>query len=128
MKKDIHPTLYPVVFVDTSCGAEFVTTSTLASEDRRLIDGIEHMVIPIEISSASHPFFTGQHRFVDVSGRVDKFKERLKETEKKAGEHKGKKVRRAARAKAKQKDMETPKKKTGKKKKESEEAAVAVAQ
>lgn len=73
MKPDIHPTLNPVVFVDTSCGAEFVTTSTLKSDDVRMIDGVEHYVVHVEVSSASHPFYTGKQRLVDTTGMVDKF-------------------------------------------------------
>ncbi len=96
MKKDTHPTIYPVVFVDTSCGAEFVSTSTLKSSETRMIDGVEHFVINVEISSASHPFFTGQHRFVDTAGRVDKFKERQAKVEAAAAVRKGKKAKTVA--------------------------------
>ena len=78
MKKDIHPESHPVVFVDTSCGAEFITTSTLTSEDTRDIDGVPHFVIKVEVSSASHPFFTGKMKLVDTAGRVDKFKNKYK--------------------------------------------------
>lgn len=98
MKKDIHPTVNPVVFVDTSCGAEFVTTSTLTSEETRDIDGVSHYVINVEISSQSHPFYTGEHRFVDTAGRVDKFKEKLERVAKAAEGRKGKKAKKAARA------------------------------
>lgn len=127
MKKTIHPTRYPVVFADSSCGAEFITTSTLKSEETRAIGGVDHFVIPIEISSASHPFFTGKHRFVDVGGRVDKYKERVKEAEEKAATRKGKKVKHAARAKVKQKDLEKAetKKKIKKEKKEEDTATAA---
>ena len=98
MKKDTHPAVHPVVFVDTSCGAEFITTSTLTSNETRVIDGVEHFVVNIEISSASHPFFTGQHRFVDTAGRVDKFKERLAKVEAASAGKKGKKVKTAENA------------------------------
>lgn len=96
MKKNTHPTVHPVVFVDTSCGAEFITTSTLTSDEKRVIDGVEHFVINVEISSASHPFFTGQHRFVDTAGRVDKFKERLAKVDAVAAVRKGKKAKTVA--------------------------------
>ena len=76
MKTDIHPKLNPVVFVDTSCGAEFVTTSTLTSDKTKTIDGVKHYVINVEISSASHPFYTGKQVLVDTAGRVDKFRAR----------------------------------------------------
>lgn len=106
MKPDIHPTTNPVVFVDSSSGAEFVTTSTLTSEETRDIDGVSHFVIRVEISSASHPFFTGEERFVDTAGRVDKFKEKLERVEKAAAKRKGKKAKAAARAAAKKQDVE----------------------
>ena len=73
MKKDIHPEYHPVVFVDTAADTEFVGRSTQTSDETRDIDGVEHYVIRVEISSASHPFFTGQQRFVDTAGRVEKF-------------------------------------------------------
>lgn len=98
MKKDIHPEVHPVVFVDTSCGVEFVTTSTLKSEDTREIDGVTHYVINLEISSASHPFFTGKQVFVDTARRVEKFQEKMKKVESKQGAHKNKKEKRAAKA------------------------------
>jgi large subunit ribosomal protein L31 len=76
MKKDIHPKYHPVVFVDPSVGAEFVTRSTMTSGEVRNIDGVDHYVIRMEISSASHPFFTGKQRFVDTAGRVERFREK----------------------------------------------------
>lgn len=83
MKPEIHPKLNAVVFVDTSCGAEFVTTSTLQSEETRMIDGVSHYVINIEVSSASHPFYTGKQRLVDTTGMVDKFMARQQAAKKK---------------------------------------------
>ena len=73
MKKDTHPQVHPVVFVDSSCGAEFVTTSTQKSDETRDINGITHFVIHTEISSASHPFYTGKQKFVDTAGRIERF-------------------------------------------------------
>jgi len=73
VKQGIHPDYHPVVFVDTSADFEFVSRSTKTSDETRMIDGVEHYVIKLEISSASHPFFTGQQRFVDTAGRVEKF-------------------------------------------------------
>lgn len=73
MKNDIHPEYHPVVFIDTASDTEFVGRSTKTSDETRDIDGVEHYVIRVEISSASHPFFTGQQRFVDTAGRVEKF-------------------------------------------------------
>lgn len=73
MKQGIHPEYHPVVFVDTAAEFEFVSRSTKTSGETRDIDGISHYVIHVEISSASHPFFTGKQRFVDTAGRVEKF-------------------------------------------------------
>ena len=81
MKKDIHPKLNPVIFVDTSCGAEFVTNSTLKSEKTKKINGVDHYVINIEVSSASHPFYTGEKVLMDTAGRVDKFRARMQVAE-----------------------------------------------
>ena len=73
MKPDIHPTYHPVLFIDTAAEKEWVSRSTQTSEETREIDGVEHYVIRLEISSYSHPFFTGQLRFVDTAGRIEKF-------------------------------------------------------
>lgn len=78
MKKDIHPDYHPVVFVDPSVGAEFITRSTMTSKETRNIDGVDHYVIKMEISSASHPFYTGKRKFVDTAGRVERFREKYK--------------------------------------------------
>lgn len=76
MKKDIHPKYNPVVFLDASTGTEFVTKSSLTSNQTKNIDGVDHYVIKVDISSASHPFFTGEQKIVDAAGRVEKFKAR----------------------------------------------------
>ena len=86
MKKEIHPKLNPVVFVDSSTKTEFVTTSTLTSEKTKKIDGVDHYVISVEISSASHPFYTGKKTMVDTAGRVDKFRARQEAAEKRKAE------------------------------------------
>ncbi len=91
MKKDIHPTSHPVVFVDTSCNEEFITTSTMTSEETRDIDGVKHYVIHVEISSASHPFYTGKQILIDTARRVEKFQERAKKQAAAAATRKGKK-------------------------------------
>lgn len=101
MKTDIHPQVHPVVFVDTSCGAEFITHSTLKSDETRTIDGVDHYIINIEISSASHPFYTGKQILVDTARRVEKFEERMKKQTTAAAGRKGKKVKRTAKAAAK---------------------------
>ena len=74
MQDGIHPKYHPVVFVDIGAEFEFVSRSTMTSKDTREIDGVEHYVIRLDISSASHPFYTGKQRFVDTAGRIDKFR------------------------------------------------------
>lgn len=74
MKKDIHPAYHPVLFVDTGAEFEFASRSTARTKEVRKIDGVDHFVVRLDISSASHPFFTGKQRFVDTAGRIDKFR------------------------------------------------------
>lgn len=79
MKKDIHPEYRDVVFQDTSSGFKFMTRSTMkSSETIKWEDGKEYPVIKVEVTSASHPFFTGQNLLVDTAGRVEKFNKRYK--------------------------------------------------
>jgi len=82
MKSDIHPKVNPVVFVDVSTGAKFVATSTLTSEETLEINGVKHFVIKIDVSSDSHPFYTGKQRLMDTAGRVDKFRARMEKANK----------------------------------------------
>ncbi len=77
MKKDIHPQNYrPVVFQDLNDKTTFLTRSTVATDETITLDGVEYPLVKVHISSASHPFFTGQEKLVDIEGRVDKFKAR----------------------------------------------------
>lgn len=77
MKKGLHPTNYrPVVFQDTNDGKTFLTRSTVETEETIILDGVDYPLVKVHISSASHPYFTGEERIVDVEGRVDKFKSR----------------------------------------------------
>lgn len=76
MQKDIHPEMHPVLFRDTGAGVDFVGLSTATSEEKEVVDGVERFVIPIDISSASHPFYTGEENIIDTAGRVEKFKAR----------------------------------------------------
>ena len=80
MKKEIHPDNYRLVaFKDMSNGFTFVTRSTAASrETLKMEDGNEYPLIKLEISSKSHPFYTGKMKLVDTAGRVDKFMNRYK--------------------------------------------------
>ena len=77
MKKDLHPKYNPVVFVDMTTGKRFITRSTKTSDKKEVIDGVEHSIISIGITSDSHPFFTGLAQFVDTEGRIDKFQKRF---------------------------------------------------
>ena len=78
MKKDIHPKGYKlVVFRDMSNGYSFLSRSTASSKEMvKWEDGNEYPLIKLEISSMSHPFFTGQKMLVDTAGRIDKFKKK----------------------------------------------------
>ena len=79
MKKEIHPEYREVVFLDTSSEEKFLTKSTMTSNETiKMDDGNEYPVIKVEVSSASHPFYTGKKLFVDTAGRVEKFNNRYK--------------------------------------------------
>ncbi|RMG30298.1 MAG: type B 50S ribosomal protein L31 [Bacteroidetes bacterium] len=74
MKKDIHPEYREVVFKDISTDFAFKTRSTIQSKETiEWEDGKEYPLVKVEISSDSHPFFTGKQKLVDTAGRVDKF-------------------------------------------------------
>lgn len=78
MKKDLHPQSRQVVFHDAAANYMLLAQSTLNSKETiRYTDGKEYPVIRIEISSASHPFYTGQEKVLDTTGRVDRFKKRF---------------------------------------------------
>ena len=77
VKKDIHPDYRPVVFQDVSTGYTFLTRSTVST--KRTIqweDGKEYPLVTLEISSSSHPFYTGTQRLLDTAGRVERFQRR----------------------------------------------------
>ncbi|WP_026135909.1 type B 50S ribosomal protein L31 [Nafulsella turpanensis] len=79
MKKDIHPQYRDVVFYDTSSEYKFMTRSTISTSDTiEWEDGKTYPLVKIEVSSASHPFYTGKKLFVDTAGRVEKFNQRYK--------------------------------------------------
>ncbi|MDO5051481.1 MAG: type B 50S ribosomal protein L31 [Pseudoclavibacter sp.] len=85
MKADTHPAYAPVVFNDLASGEKFLTRSTITSEKTiEWEDGNVYPVIDVEISSASHPFYTGKQRIMDSAGRVEKFKNRYAKFGKKA--------------------------------------------
>ena len=76
MKKSLHPTNYRfVVFSDEVAGFAFLTRSTADSKETiKWEDGNEYPLVKVHISSASHPFFTGEEKIIDTEGRVDRFK------------------------------------------------------
>ena len=77
MKKNIHPEGYrPVVFEDISSGARFLIGSTIATTGTTQFEGKEYPKTIVEISSKSHPFYTGEDRMLDKTGRVERFKQR----------------------------------------------------
>ncbi|APU16253.1 MULTISPECIES: type B 50S ribosomal protein L31 [Actinoalloteichus] len=80
MKKDIHPDYHPVVFRDSSTGDAFLTRSTITSERTvEWSDGNTYPLVIVDVSSSSHPFWTGTQRLVDTAGRVEKFRRRYGE-------------------------------------------------
>jgi large subunit ribosomal protein L31 len=77
MKADIHPEYREVVFQDLSSDFAFLTRSTIKSKETiKWEDGNEYPLVKVEVSSASHPFYTGKHKLMDTGGRVDRFKRR----------------------------------------------------
>ena len=77
MKPDIHPTSNQVIFRDASNGRAFLGRSTMTSDKTmKWEDGNEYPVIALEISSTSHPFYTGTQRLLDTAGRVERFQQR----------------------------------------------------
>ena len=84
MKKGIHPENYrPVLFKDMSNGDVFLSQSTAKSNETEVYEGVEYPLIKLEISSSSHPFYTGKAKLVDTAGRVDKYFNRYKVASKK---------------------------------------------
>lgn len=77
MKKGLHPENYrPVVFKDMSNDEVFISRSTINAKDTIEIDGVTYPLVKLEITSSSHPFYTGKQKLVDTAGRVDKFMNR----------------------------------------------------
>ena len=77
MKADIHPTVNPVIFRDANAKKDLFMTSTMTSEETEEHNGVKYFVIRVDVSSASHPFYTGKHNILDTSGRVDKFRAKM---------------------------------------------------
>ncbi len=73
MKADIHPAARWVIFQDTVNGAQFRVLSPIKTEQKVTVNGTEYPLVKVDVSSASHPFYTGQTRILDTAGRVEKF-------------------------------------------------------
>lgn len=81
MKPGIHPEYRPVVYQDASTGFAFLSRSTITTERTiKWEDGNEYPLVTLEISSSSHPFYTGKQRLVDTAGRVERFNRKYGET------------------------------------------------
>ncbi len=79
MKKDIHPDNYRLVaFKDMSTEHVILVKSTVNTKETTEVDGVEYPLYKMDISSKSHPFYTGKMKFVDTAGRVDKFMNKYK--------------------------------------------------
>lgn len=83
MRKDIHPSNYRLVaFRDMSNDETFITRSCAETKETVEIDGVEYPLVKMEISSTSHPFYTGKMKLIDTAGRVDKFMSKYKKFKK----------------------------------------------
>jgi len=78
MKADIHPKFIPTCFTDVSTGKKFITRSSIRADRKETIDGEEMQVVICDITADSHPVFTGEKRFVDTAGRVEKFQTKFR--------------------------------------------------
>jgi large subunit ribosomal protein L31 len=76
VKPGIHPEYRKVLFIDSATGDQWVTRSTIASHETREVDGEQIPVVKLEISSFSHPFWTGKMRELDADGKIDRFRRR----------------------------------------------------
>lgn len=107
MKDKIHPKVNKVVFLDVMSGAEFISTSTLKSEETKKIDGVEHFVIRVETSSASHPFYTGTQKNATKGDQVAKYLAKIAKAQEK---NKPKVIKEEAKEEAKVEDKKADKK------------------
>ncbi len=78
MKSNIHPEYHPVCFVDVSSGRKFLTYSTVKSKEKETVDGVEYYRIVCDVTMDTHPAYTGEKRFVDAAGRVEKFQNKFR--------------------------------------------------
>ncbi len=82
MKKDIHPAKHKAIFRDGNAKQDFILWTTLTSEEKEKVGKEEMFVIRLDVSSASHPFYTGKQNLIDSSGRVEKFKAKMEKAKK----------------------------------------------
>ena len=82
MKEGIHPAYHKVLYVDSATGKEWLSRSTQGASEKREIGGEQVPVIRLEISSASHPFWTGKLRELDADGKIDRFRRRYQKGKK----------------------------------------------
>jgi large subunit ribosomal protein L31 len=85
MKPEIHPAYRDVVFLDTQNGTSFITRSTIKTQETTDVEGVEYPLAKVEISAASHPFYTGTMTIIDTAGRVERFEKRYGRRKQKAG-------------------------------------------
>jgi|TARA_B110000438_G_C15723931_1_gene611112 large subunit ribosomal protein L31 len=78
MKSDLHPKLNPVCFRDVSSSKNFLTMAAMKSDRKEEIDGTEYFVVVRDVTMDSHPAYTGEKRFVDAAGRVEKFQTKFR--------------------------------------------------
>jgi len=76
VKPEIHPDYHDVIFVDSATGEEWTSRSTMTSKETREVDGVDVPIVRLEISSVSHPFWTGKMRELDADGKIDRFRRR----------------------------------------------------
>ena len=79
MKKEIHPEYRKVVFRDASSDFILLTSSTVKTTETHVLDGVTYPSYLVDITSASHPFFTGKQRIMDTAGRIDRFKKKFQD-------------------------------------------------
>jgi large subunit ribosomal protein L31 len=77
MKDGIHPNYREVLIHDLSCDFKFLTRSTVQTREMAEFEGKQYPLVKIEVSSESHPFYTGKHKIVDTAGRVEKFRQKF---------------------------------------------------
>lgn len=77
MKDGIHPNYREVLIHDLSCDFKFITRSTVQAREMAEFEGKQYPLVKVEVSSESHPFYTGKHKIVDTAGRVEKFRQKF---------------------------------------------------